>query len=146
MYIYIYIYTRKLPSSDETDGIIDWAAEERDALPDARAEIAMLKDGDAPVALRGDGAGTFIVEERHPCLQTLCRSEEGLRGLSQNKDFWELSRREHKNTKLGIWGGAKVSGRVGFDPLQRNPLTPFSQSCIVCGEACAVHVASGAVY
>jgi len=61
--VYVFAMPRKLPSSDETDGIIDWAAEERDALPDARAEIAMLKDGDAPVALRGDGAGTFIVED-----------------------------------------------------------------------------------
>ena len=49
-------------------------------------------------------------------------SDKGSSGLSQNNNFWEHSRRKQHNSKLGIWGGANVSGSFGFHPLQRNPL------------------------
>ena len=54
-------------------------------------------------------------------------SEKGLSGLSQNKDFREMSRRKHTKSKLGILGGAIVSEFLGLNPLQSSPLKPFSQ-------------------
>ena len=55
-------------------------------------------------------------------------SEKGLSGLGQNNHFLEHSRRTHQKAKLGILGGAPVWGRSGFNPLQSNPLKPFSQA------------------
>ena len=36
---------RKMPSAEDTDGIIDWAAEEREGLPAASVEVTALDDG-----------------------------------------------------------------------------------------------------
>ena len=47
-----------------------------------------------------------------------------LSGLSQNNKFREHSGIMENKTKLGISGGAKASGSLGFDPLQSNPLKP----------------------
>ena len=48
-----------------------------------------------------------------------------LSGLSQNEDFRKHSRRKQKKAKLG-WN-KQVSVSSGFNPLQSNPLKPFSQ-------------------
>ena len=45
---------------------------------------------------------------------------------TQNNNFREHSRRKQKKAKLGILG-AKVSGSLGLNPLQSNPLKPFSR-------------------
>ena len=67
-------------------------------------------------------------------------SERGLRGLSQNNNFREHSRR--KQTKA-ILGGAKVAGSVGFNPLQSKPLKPFSQvGCCALPWACTAALTS----
>ena len=44
--------------------------------------------------------------------------EKGLRGLSQNNNFREHSRRKLHITKLGVLGGAKVSGSFGLTPSE----------------------------
>mmetsp|Transcript_54198 Transcript_54198/g.87570 ORF Transcript_54198/g.87570 Transcript_54198/m.87570 type:complete len:407 (+) Transcript_54198:52-1272(+) len=61
--VHVFEMPRKLPASDETDGIIDWAAEERVALPTATVELNPLKDQAAPMPLSYLGDDTFVVED-----------------------------------------------------------------------------------
>ena len=51
------------------------------------------------------------------------RLEKGLCGLSQNNNIREHSRRNNIS-KLGIFGGAQLSGNSGVNPIQSNPLEP----------------------
>ena len=64
-----------------------------------------------------------MVTKRFPCYH----SEKGLRVLNPSNNFWEHSKIVQHKTKLGVLGGAKSSGSFGFNPLQSNPLKPFSQ-------------------
>ena len=60
-------------------------------------------------------------------LMNMLISEKGLSGFSQNNTcLREPSKVKQKKPKLGIWGGAKASGSFGVNPLQSNPLQPFS--------------------
>lgn len=60
--VYAFALPRILPSAEETDGIIDWAAEERTGLPNASVEVVPLKDGESTVQLRHTGDGAFIAD------------------------------------------------------------------------------------
>lgn len=57
--VHVFAMPRKLPASDESDGIIDWAAEERDALPRASVQLTPLKDGSPSLQLNHEGGGAF---------------------------------------------------------------------------------------
>ena len=46
-------------------------------------------------------------------------------GLSQNDNCREHSRGKQEKAKMGTSGEAKVSGSLGFNPLQSNPLKTF---------------------
>lgn len=61
--VHVFVMPRILPQADETDGIVDWASEERDALPEAAVEVSTLKDGEAPVSLRHVGGDCFTAED-----------------------------------------------------------------------------------
>eukprot|EP00933_Yihiella_yeosuensis_P083447 TRINITY_DN97668_c0_g1_i1.p1 TRINITY_DN97668_c0_g1~~TRINITY_DN97668_c0_g1_i1.p1 ORF type:complete len:430 (+),score=88.64 TRINITY_DN97668_c0_g1_i1:93-1292(+) len=62
--VHVFEMPRTLPQSEDTDGIIDWAAEERTPLPAATVQMRMMKDGAVPTALKYSGNGDdFIVEE-----------------------------------------------------------------------------------
>jgi len=54
--VHVFEMPRKLPAADDTDGVIDWAAEERIPLPHAVVRVTALKDGAAPVCLRREHA------------------------------------------------------------------------------------------
>ena len=53
--------------------------------------------------------------------------KERFKGVRSERKHPGTFQEKQKNTKLGILGGATVSGSLGFDPLQSNPLKPFSQ-------------------
>lgn len=61
--IHVFEMPRKLPLADETDGIIDWASEERKGLDGPPiVDITPMKDGEPPVRLKGKGGGVFVAE------------------------------------------------------------------------------------
>jgi len=60
--VHVFELPRQLPSADDTDGIIDWAAEERRHLEGAVVEVNQMKDGQAPVRLKHRGDGVFTAE------------------------------------------------------------------------------------
>lgn len=59
MRVHVFSMPRKLPNAEETDGIIDWAAEERDALLGASVQVTPLKDGSPSLELESEGNGIF---------------------------------------------------------------------------------------
>mmetsp|Transcript_55526 Transcript_55526/g.125157 ORF Transcript_55526/g.125157 Transcript_55526/m.125157 type:complete len:397 (-) Transcript_55526:81-1271(-) len=59
--VYVFVLPRKLPTAEDTDGIIDWASEEREALPSASVQVA-LEDGSSQQLVHA-GDGLFIAEE-----------------------------------------------------------------------------------
>mmetsp|Transcript_59480 Transcript_59480/g.128652 ORF Transcript_59480/g.128652 Transcript_59480/m.128652 type:complete len:402 (-) Transcript_59480:123-1328(-) len=62
--VHVFELPRKLPPAIETDGIIDWAAEERIGLPQAKVELEPWKDDlSAPVQLHHVGDGTFVIKD-----------------------------------------------------------------------------------
>lgn len=61
--VHVFVQPRNLPNADETDGIIDWAAEKRDSLPGATVEITPQKEGAITVPMRHLGDGVFYVQE-----------------------------------------------------------------------------------
>ena len=58
----------------------------------------------------------------------ICTQRQGLSGLSRSNNFRERPGRKQNQAKLGILGGAKVSGSCGCCPLRRNPPKHFSQA------------------
>lgn len=58
--VHVFAMPGRLPSAEETDGIIDWAAEVRDPLPAASVEVTPLKDGATSIALAHTGGGDFV--------------------------------------------------------------------------------------
>uniref|UniRef100_A0A7S4QZP6 Uncharacterized protein n=1 Tax=Alexandrium monilatum TaxID=311494 RepID=A0A7S4QZP6_9DINO len=60
--VHVFILPKKLPSAEDTDGIIDWASEDRDALPSATVEATPLKDGSISQKLCHKGKGVFVPE------------------------------------------------------------------------------------
>jgi len=58
--VHVFAMPSKLPSAEETDGIIDWAAEERVPLPAASVQVTPLKDGAQGVALTNIGGDSFV--------------------------------------------------------------------------------------
>eukprot|EP00931_Biecheleriopsis_adriatica_P008773 TRINITY_DN109903_c0_g1_i1.p1 TRINITY_DN109903_c0_g1~~TRINITY_DN109903_c0_g1_i1.p1 ORF type:complete len:394 (-),score=85.70 TRINITY_DN109903_c0_g1_i1:96-1277(-) len=59
--VHVFEMPRKLPpTTDEADGIIDWAAEERQALPAASVQISALKDNPM-VQLQHSEGDSFVV-------------------------------------------------------------------------------------
>lgn len=61
--VHVFAMPRKLPSAEETEGIIDWAAEERAPLPAASVEVTPLKDGATSIALVHIGGGDFTAPD-----------------------------------------------------------------------------------
>merc|ERR1712183_344044 len=45
MSVHVFSMPRSLPPADSTDGIIDWANEARDNLPQATVEVTPMKEG-----------------------------------------------------------------------------------------------------
>jgi len=60
--VHVFQMPRKMPPSEETDGIIDWAAEERVALDSAVVEVTSYEDSFAPVVLKHTGQDAFFAE------------------------------------------------------------------------------------
>jgi len=68
--VFVFAMPKQLPAAEDTDGIIDWATEEREALPSATVELKqlqgsaldMLLDGEKTSALMHSGDGLFLVE------------------------------------------------------------------------------------
>eukprot|EP00930_Biecheleria_cincta_P084298 TRINITY_DN7378_c0_g1_i1.p1 TRINITY_DN7378_c0_g1~~TRINITY_DN7378_c0_g1_i1.p1 ORF type:complete len:397 (-),score=64.03 TRINITY_DN7378_c0_g1_i1:11-1180(-) len=60
--VHVFQMPRKLPSSEETDGIIDWAAEEREALSTAVVEVSSFEESAAPIVLKHRGHDAFFTE------------------------------------------------------------------------------------
>mmetsp|Transcript_69532 Transcript_69532/g.213160 ORF Transcript_69532/g.213160 Transcript_69532/m.213160 type:complete len:406 (-) Transcript_69532:23-1240(-) len=59
--VHVFAMPWKLPAADETDGIVDWAAEVREPVDGASVCLAPLKDGAAPVQLVSKHGGmTFV--------------------------------------------------------------------------------------
>jgi hypothetical protein len=58
--LHVFAMPRKLPASEETDGIIDWAAEEREPLLTASVVVTPLKEGSAEIRLPHAGSGDFV--------------------------------------------------------------------------------------
>jgi len=61
--VHVFAMPRKLPASEETDGIIDWAAEERDPLPIASVVATPLKEGASSIKLTHAANGAFIAPD-----------------------------------------------------------------------------------
>lgn len=61
--VHVFAMPAKLPSSEETDGIIDWASEDRVSLPMASVRITPLKEGALSVPLAHVGDGSFVALE-----------------------------------------------------------------------------------
>lgn len=61
--VHVFAMPRSLPRSDETDGIVDWACEERLGLPTAEVELTSLKDGTSPLRLRHVEEDCFALED-----------------------------------------------------------------------------------
>lgn len=61
--IHVFAMPGKLPSAEETEGIIDWANEERHALPAAFVEVAPLKDGANSIPLVNVGGDAFTAQD-----------------------------------------------------------------------------------
>lgn len=61
--VHVFAMPRKLPSAEETDGIIDWASEDREPLPGASVEVTPLKDGAVSIALANNGVGDFVAPD-----------------------------------------------------------------------------------
>jgi hypothetical protein len=60
--LHVFAMPAKLPSAEETDGIIDWAAEDREGLTRAAVDVTPLKDGAASFPLQHIAEGTFIAQ------------------------------------------------------------------------------------
>lgn len=60
--VHVFEMPRKPPAADDTDGVIDWASEERIALPNAIVRVTALKDGATAVCLRRDTDDSFVAE------------------------------------------------------------------------------------
>merc|ERR1712216_28613 len=58
--VHVFAMPETLPPAEDTDGIIDWAAEVRTPLPAASVAVTPLKDGAASIALAHVGDGDFI--------------------------------------------------------------------------------------
>jgi len=61
--VHVFAMPGKMPSAEETEGIIDWAAEEREPLLAASVEITPLKDNATPIALAHIGSGDFVAPD-----------------------------------------------------------------------------------
>jgi len=61
--VHVFVMPKKVPLAEDTDGIVDWASEEREALPWASVEVAELKDGAVPQPLGHSGDGAFVPED-----------------------------------------------------------------------------------
>lgn len=62
--VHVFAMPRQMPSADDTDGIIDWASEEREAVHGASVEVMQLTDGEGTIPLTSiDGGSTFIAED-----------------------------------------------------------------------------------
>jgi len=61
--VHVFAMPGKLPLAEETDGIIDWAAEEREPLPAASVVVTPLKEGATNIALAHIGGGDFIAPD-----------------------------------------------------------------------------------
>merc|ERR1711920_1124078 len=61
--VHVFVMPSKQPTAEDTDGVIDWASEERTPLPDAAVEISPMKDGaGTPTLLSHVGDGSFVPE------------------------------------------------------------------------------------
>lgn len=63
MTVYVFQMPRQLPAADDTDGVIDWAAETREPLEKAFVEVIPLEAGECAVQLRHFGGGVFGAED-----------------------------------------------------------------------------------
>lgn len=62
--VHVFAMPRQMPKCDETDGIIDWASEDREPVHGASVEVSQLKDGEAVIPLTSiDGGATFVAED-----------------------------------------------------------------------------------
>lgn len=61
--VHVFVMPRVAPRADDTFGIVDWAAETRDPLPDAVVEVTPQKEGGVTVPMRHIGDGMFLVAE-----------------------------------------------------------------------------------
>lgn len=59
----VFAMPRKMPACDESDGIIDWASEEREGLPAASVVVTPLKEGSASTSLGHVGDGDFVTTD-----------------------------------------------------------------------------------
>jgi len=60
--VHVFEMPSRLPPADATDGVIDWAEEERLALPDASVEVQAFKEGVPALQLRHTGDGIFVAD------------------------------------------------------------------------------------
>merc|ERR1712113_780817 len=61
--VHVFEMPSKMPPAEEIDGAIDWAAQERSALPGAVVEVMALKDAATPWKLPHAGNGVFVAED-----------------------------------------------------------------------------------
>jgi hypothetical protein len=58
--VHVFAMPAKLPSSEETDGIIDWSSEARDGLENAAVTLTPLNEGASTIRLTHICDGTFV--------------------------------------------------------------------------------------
>lgn len=62
--VHVFAMPARMPRADETDGAIDWGAEQREPVSGATVEVNQLKDGDAIIPLVSfDGGASFVAED-----------------------------------------------------------------------------------
>lgn len=61
--VHVFAMPGKLPSAEETEGIIDWAAEKREPLPAASVAVTPLKDGASSIMLTHTSDDSFIAKD-----------------------------------------------------------------------------------
>jgi len=103
--VHVFAMPLKLPSAEGTDGMIDWAAEERDPVETASVAVTPLKDGARSIALAHVGDGDFIVLDGglpEGCVSILVecpgykQEERTLMLLAGANDFYVPLRREQQ--------------------------------------------------
>jgi len=58
--VHVFAMPRQLPRCDETDGIIDWASEEREPIVDAMVEVTALDNGSEARKMRHTNFGVYV--------------------------------------------------------------------------------------
>jgi len=61
--VHVFVMPRTLPPADATDGIVDWGAEEREALPAATVEVRGLKDIPSMRLAHSGGSDLFLPKD-----------------------------------------------------------------------------------